>query len=124
MAGYTGKTLQGFLIAMNMDYPDTEFLVRNFESTNPDNFSGLDNPEIDQLIRLARTTQDRIVRQKIYTDLANKLKELAVTVNLFHPRSHAWIHNCVGGFKANILSDVYVDYTKVYLKKDCLERRG
>ena len=109
---------------MNMDYPDTEFLVRNFESTNPDNFSGLKSRAVDGLIHQARATQDRLARDYIYSDLVGLLNKAAVTVNLFHPRGHFWVHSCVENFEPNLLSDVYVDYRQVTLKDDCKMGRG
>jgi len=119
MDGYNDKTLQGFVVAMNLDYPDTEFLVRNFESTNPDNFSGLKDKRIDSLIQKARVTQDRISRDKIYAEVTNLIDNAAVSVNLFHPRSHYWVNKCVTGFEPNLLSDVYIDYSKVSLNGSC-----
>ncbi len=119
MKGYDNKTLQGFVVAMNIDYPDTEFLARNFESTNPDNFSGLKDPQIDSLLHKARLTQDRIERDKIYAKVMGLIDDATVSVNLFHPRSHYWISNCVLGFEPNLLSDVYIDYAQVSLKKNC-----
>jgi ABC-type transport system substrate-binding protein len=119
MKGYSEKRFQSFLIGMNMDYPDTEFLVRNFESNNPDNFSGIHDGEIDSLIHRARSTQDRVKRQQIYVQLVRKLKELAVTIDLFHPLGHFWIDSCVRGFVPNILSDVYIDYRSIWLDSEC-----
>jgi ABC-type transport system substrate-binding protein len=105
MQGYSDKKLQAFLVSMNMDYPDTEFLVRNFESTNPDNFSGLRDKVVDDLIRTARATQDRVLRQKIYVALVERLHDEAVTIDLFHPRGHYWIADCVKGFQPDILAE-------------------
>jgi oligopeptide transport system substrate-binding protein len=119
MKGYSDKSLQGFLLSMNMDYPDTEFLVRNFESSNPDNFSGLHDAGIDALIRKARATQDRVARQGIYVELVEKLREAAVTVDLFHPRGHYWASDCVRGLAPNLLADVYIDYKTVTLDPAC-----
>ncbi|MGK5083092.1 ABC transporter substrate-binding protein [Bdellovibrionota bacterium FG-1] len=119
MKGYSDKTLQAFLVSMNMDYPDTEFLVRNFESTNPDNFSGLHDEKTDALIRKARSTQDRVLRQNMYVDLVESLHDSAVTVDLFHPRGHYWAADCVRGFEPNILADVYIDYRAVSLEPGC-----
>jgi oligopeptide transport system substrate-binding protein len=123
MAAYSAKTLQAFLVSMNMDYPDTEFLVRNFESGNPDNFSGLKDKKIDALIHEARATQDRILRQNMYVDLVKLLHDAAVTVDLFHPRGHYWVNRCVQGFEPSILSDVYLDYRNVSLAPDCVKTR-
>jgi len=121
MKGYDEKSLQGFLVSMNMDYPETEFLIRNFESNNPDNFSGLNNPQIDLMIQKARLVTDKIQRTKFYQEVLNKIEEQAVTINLFHPRSHFWIHTCVTGFLPNILSDYYIDFRKVGLDANCLQ---
>ncbi len=124
MRGYAANTLQAFLVSMHMDYADTEFLVRNFESSNPDNFSGLKSPTIDRLIRKARATQDRVGRQRIYADLVRKLRLEAVTIDLFHPRGNYWVSSCVTGFEPNILSDAYIDYRSVSLKDACVGSRG
>lgn len=119
MEGYSTKTHQAFLVSMNMDYPDAEFLLRNFESTNPDNFSGLKNKKLDSLISQSRTLQDRKKREIVYREALELLDELAVTVNLFYPRANNWVAKCVQGFEPNILSDVYIDYSKVSLDETC-----
>jgi ABC-type transport system substrate-binding protein len=121
MKGYDEKSLQGFLVSMNMDYPETEFLIRNFESNNPDNFSGLNNAQIDLMIQKARLVTDKIQRTKFYQEVLSKIEEQAVTINLFHPRSHFWVHTCVTGFLPNILSDYYIDFRKVGLDANCLQ---
>lgn len=120
MEGYSKKTHQAFLVSMNMDYPDAEFLLRNFESSNSDNFSGIKNAKLDSLIAQARTLQDRKKREVVYYKALELLDELAVTVNLFYPRANNWISKCVIGFEPNILSDVYIDYSKVDLKPSCV----
>lgn len=122
MEGYDKKTLPAFLVSMNMDYPDTEFLIRNFESGNPDNFSGISDGKLDTLIREARATQDRIARTNLYQTIARRLEDLAVAVNLFHPRSHNWISPCVENFVPSILADYYIDYRAVEVDGSCSER--
>ena len=119
MKRYEAKSLQAFLVAMNVDYPDSEFLLRNFESDNPDNFSGMRDKEFDRLLASARGTQDRLERSKIYRVLADKLNENAYTVNLFHPRAHYWVNKCVRGFTPNLILDSYIDYRKVSLDSKC-----
>ncbi len=119
MEGYSKKTHQAFLVSMNMDYPDAEFLLRNFESNNPDNFSGLKNKKLDSLISQSRTLQDRKKREVVYREALELLDELSVTVNLFYPRANNWVAKCVQGFEPNILSDVYIDYSKVRLDETC-----
>lgn len=117
--GYAKKEHQAFLVSMNMDYPDAEFLLKNFESSSPDNFSGLKNEKLDQILKQARTQQDRKKRESLYREALILTEESAVTVNLFYPRANYWVSSCVEGFEPNILSDVYIDYTKVSLKSDC-----
>lgn len=119
MAGYDRKEHQAFLVSMNMDYPDSEFLLRNFESTNPDNFSGLKNARLDRILRDARSTQDRRKRESLYRSAVEIVESQAVTVNLFYPRANYWTSTCVEGFQPNILSDVYIDYAKVSLRDEC-----
>ena len=124
MAGYSNKSLQSFLVSMNMDYPDQEFYLKNFESNNPDNFSGLSDARIDALLKKSRTFQDRIDREKVYSEALDLIEKSAVTIKLFHPKANYWISNCVSGFVANILSEVYIDYSAVSLKPECTESLG
>lgn len=125
MEGYDKKTLQGFVVSMNMDYPDSEFLIRNFESRNPDNFSGVSDHELDRLINKARQVNSRESRNTIYGKIVQNLDHLAVTVNLFHPRAHNWVSPCVKGFIPNILADYYIDYRMVEVDSACQrELRG
>lgn len=119
MKGYAAKAHQAFLVSMNMDYPDAEFLLKNFESSNPDNFSGLKNKKLDELLKETRTQQDRKKRESLYQEALVLTEESAVTVNLFHPRANYWVSSCVEGFQPNILSDVYIDYSKVSLNSEC-----
>lgn len=119
MKGYEGKTHQAFLVSMNMDYPDTEFLLRNFESGNSDNFSGIKSKKLDALLKEARTHQDRKRRQEVYREAISLIDEEALTVNLFHPRANYWVSNCVEGLEPNILADVYINYEKVSFKSGC-----
>ncbi|OQW47614.1 MAG: hypothetical protein A4S09_14980 [Proteobacteria bacterium SG_bin7] len=123
MEGYAKKSHQAFLVAMNMDYPDADFLLKNFESDNSDNFSGLKNKNLDKLIKKSRATQDRKLREVYYREALKLLEVSAVTVNLFHPRANYWISKCVEDFKPNILSDVYIDYSKVSLSATCLAQK-
>lgn len=123
MDGYAKKSHQAFLVAMNMDYPDADFLLKNFESDNPDNFSGLKNKKLDFLLRKYRSTQDRKLRENYYKEAIRLTEESAVTVNLFHPRANYWLSKCVQNFRPNILSDVYIDYSQVSLSSKCLSHQ-
>ena len=120
MKRYSEKSLQAFLLAMNLDYPDTEFLLRNFESSNPDNFSGFHDRDFDKLLEKARSTQDRVARDALYERLASRVDEEALTINLFHPRAHYWVSKCVTGFAPSLLLDAYIDYRTVSISDDCV----
>lgn len=121
MRAYEAKSLQAFLVSMNVDYPDSEFLLRNFESGNPDNFSGTKDQVLNDLLARARMTVDRVKREAIYKKAAERLEELAPTVNLFHPRAHIWIHKCVRGFEPSLLAEAYIRYQNVSLDEACLK---
>ena len=123
MDGYAKKSHQAFLVAMNMDYPDADFLLKNFESDNSDNFSGLKSKELDNLLKKSRATQDRKLREEYYKSALKLTEESAVTVNLFHPRANYWVSKCVQNFRPNILSDVYIDYAKVSLSFNCPSKK-
>ena len=120
MKKYQEKTLQSFLISMNMDYPDSEFLLNNFSSHNPDNYSGVKDPLIDSWLNEARQLQDRIKRLKVYEKVAHRVNGLALSANLFHSKPHYWIHECVRNFEPNLLATAYIDYRKVSLDGTCL----
>ena len=122
MDAYQKKTLQSFLVAMNVDYPDAEFLLRNFQSSNPGNFSGIRDQSIDRQLSTAREIVDRMKREKIYRDVSDRVDSLAPTINLFHPRAHVWLHKCVRKFTPSLLSDVYIQYRNVQLDEDCMEQ--
>ena len=124
MDAYSKKKLQAFLVSMNIDYPDTDFLLRNFESTNPDNFSGLKSEELDGILLAARESQDRLTRIKFYLSAVEKIQRAAVVAPLFHPRQHIWTHACVRGLEPNLLADSYIDYRVVDLDSKCLSQRG
>jgi oligopeptide transport system substrate-binding protein len=119
MKGYQAKTLQAFLVSMNMDYPDSEFLLKNFESANPDNFSGINDTKINRLLKSARASSDRIEREGLYKLATNRVEDLSLSINLFHPRAHIWISKCVSGLVPNMLSDIYIDYASVRLSPGC-----
>jgi ABC-type transport system substrate-binding protein len=123
-ARYNAKTMQSFLMSQNADYPDPEFLVRNFASTNPDNFSGLRSEKVDKLIERARETDSRQERAKLYEKLAHTLNDEALTVNLLHYRAHYWFSPCVRGIELNSLGDVYLPYRKLYLESNCARKRA
>ncbi len=119
MEGYNKKSLQSFLVSMNMDFPDTEFLIRNFETTNADNFSGYSNNELDSLLHKSRGENNKISRKKLIERALIKIEEAALTINLFHPKANYWISKCINGLDANLLSDVYIDYSKVMKAERC-----
>lgn len=124
MEKYKNKELQAFLVSMIVDYPDSEFLLNNFSSSNPDNYSGLNEKEVDYLIDLARRQNDRLERNNTYKKLAKKINEKSLSVNLFHSRPHYWIHKCVRGFQPNMLATSYIDYKKVYFDEDCMHKEN
>ncbi|MEQ1875300.1 MAG: ABC transporter substrate-binding protein [Bdellovibrionia bacterium] len=119
MNSYNKRSMQAFLFSMNADYPDTEFLARNFESTNPDNFTGISSARLDRLIQNGRKTASRIERSKIYDEFGRALEDEAVTLNLFHYRAHYWLAKCVRGLQPSSLGDVYIPYRTVSLEGDC-----
>jgi ABC-type transport system substrate-binding protein len=121
MKRYEDKTLHTFLVSMIVDYPDTEFLLNNFASNNPDNYSGIKDAVIDKLLASARGLQDRVKRFKIYKKLSSRIESLALAANLFHSKPHYWIHKCVKGFKPNLLAVAYIDYRNVSFDNLCLE---
>jgi ABC-type transport system substrate-binding protein len=120
MNGYTAHRSAAFLVSMSVDYPDSEFLLQNFESKNADSFSGLKDPELDRLIHESRTAQDRVKREALHLKAVRRLESLAVAVNLFHPRQNLWVHECVQGLSPHLMGDIYLDYRKVQIDETCM----
>lgn len=120
MKRYEDKSLQAFLVSMIVDYPDTEFLLNNFASNNPDNYSGIKDSLIDNLLITARGLNDRLKRYKVYEQLAKRVNDLSLSANLFHSRPHYWIHNCIRNFQPNLLAVAYIDYRKVEFDSKCM----
>ena len=116
---YNEKSSQAFLMSMNADYPDVEFLARNFESDNPDNFSGIHSNKIDRLTRQARQMDSRVERSAIYEKLSRAIDDEALTVNLLHYRAHYWFDACVNGIELNSLGDVYIPYRDISISESC-----
>lgn len=102
-----------------MGFAPLETGQTTWDWTNSDNFSGLKNKTLDELIKKSRATQDRKLREAYYKEALKLLEVSAVTVNLFHPRANYWISKCVDNFKPNILSDVYIDYSQVSFSSKC-----
>ncbi len=123
MKNYENKSLQSFLVSMIVDYPDSEFILGNFSSTNPDNYSGVKDQIIDSLLAKARSMRDRLYRNEIYEKIAKRVDELALSVNLFHSRPHYWLDSCVKNFKPNLLAVAYIDYRKIHFDTKCLLER-
>ena len=121
---YDKKSAQAFLMSMNIDYPDAEFLLRNFVSTNPDNFSGLKDSKLDDLLEKARLTVEKRARERLYIEASERLNELVPTVNLFHPRAHVWVSNCVKNFSLSLIADSYIDYAKTSIDPACKKKIG
>lgn len=122
MKDYQEKRLQAFLVSMNIDYPDTEFMLLNFESKNADNFSSISNPQIDGLLKDARSDSDRERRIQKNLKVINILEEESVTLNLFHPRANYWVSKCVRNFEPNMLADIYIDYSTIELDHECAKQ--
>ncbi len=123
MDGYTKHTSQAFLVSMNMDYPDSAFLLQNAESTNPDNFSGLQDQELDRLVAKSRLVQDRVERDRIHTLAVKRFEDQAVTINLFHQRQNLWVHRCVSGLVPHLMGDIYLDYRQVHIDESCMKMK-
>lgn len=124
ISGYSTRKYQSFFLSMNMDYPDADFLLKNFESKNPDNFSGIKNIQLDKIIKEMRSINDKDKRLKAYNDAVGILDDLSLTINVLHPRNNYWTSTCVRGLEPNLLSSVYIDYRNVYFDEKCLSVKG
>lgn len=124
IGGYSTRKFQSFLLSMNMDYPDADFLLKNFESNNKDNFSAIKDAKLDKAIIKMRTINDKSKRLKAYEEAINIIDDLALTINVFHPKANSWVSKCVRGFEANLLSNVYIDYRTLHFDEACAKDKG
>lgn len=124
ISGYSTKKYQSFFLSMNMDYPDADFLLKNFDSENPDSFSGIKNLKLDKVLRNMRSINDKDKRIVAYNEAIGIVDDMALTINVFHPRNNYWTSKCVRGLEPSLLSSVYIDYRKVYFDEKCLNEGG
>jgi peptide/nickel transport system substrate-binding protein len=122
--GYSTKKFQSFFLSMNMDYPDADFLLKNFDSENPDSFSGIKNLKLDKVLRSMRSINDKDKRLMAYKKAIGIVDDMALTINVFHPRNNYWTSKCVRGLEPSLLSSVYIDYRKVYFDEKCINEGG
>lgn len=78
------------------DYPDPEdFLGKLFASDSQLNYIKYKNDEVDRLLQLARTEQDRTKRFSLYIDAEQKILDDAVVIPTFWPVAHQLVKSCV-----------------------------
>ncbi len=83
---------QMFDLAWIMDYPDEEDLLNiHFDSESPNNNTGYDNPEVDQLLRQALAEVDPAQRVELYRQAERIILQDVPWYPLFFSRYHVLI---------------------------------
>ena len=90
---------QMFLLAWSADFPDAfSFVDVLFGSQRPDNYSRLDDPEVDRRLELARAAPDTATRLRHYAAVESRVVERAVVAPLFFGVSHELVQPWVRGY--------------------------
>lgn len=80
------------------DYPDPEnFLGKLFASDSPLNYTRYNNPEVDALLKQARTETDRTRRYALYAQAEQKILDDASIIPTFWSVEHLLVKPCVQG---------------------------
>ncbi|MEX1253859.1 MAG: peptide ABC transporter substrate-binding protein [Dehalococcoidia bacterium] len=83
---------QMFLLAWIMDYPDEENILNiHFDSESPNNNTGYDNPQVDDLLRQAFTEPDRTARTDLYRQAEQLILQDVAWFPLYFDRYHVLI---------------------------------
>jgi len=78
------------------DYPDVEdFLGKLFASDSPLNYTRYNNPEVDALLKQAKTETDRTKRFQLYAQAEQKILDDATVIPTFWSVSHTLVKPCV-----------------------------
>jgi oligopeptide transport system substrate-binding protein len=89
-------TFQMFDAGWAADYPDPEdFLDKLFASDSQQNEQGYNNPDVDALLKQARSETDRTKRFQLYSQAEQKILDDAAIVPTFWPIEHMLVKPCV-----------------------------
>lgn len=89
-------TYQMFDAGWAADYPDPEdFLDKLFASDSLQNEQGYLNPQVDALLKQARTETDRTKRFTLYSQAEQQILNDAAIIPTFWPIDHTLVKSCV-----------------------------
>ena len=84
-----------------------DFIQQNFLSGEPNNTSGYENPEMDELIRAGLETQDREERAAIYQQIQQLIIDDAPWINLYTSSTFEGLRDTVRGFEHYLSGGLY-----------------
>lgn len=97
------------------DYNDPSTFLDLYVSNNPQNHSGYNNPEYDNLINQASLQADLVKRSELLLKAEELLLDDAPIIPLYTYVGRHLVKPKVGGFEKNILDKTYDRY--IYIKK-------
>lgn len=110
-----------FRLGWTVDYPDPDdFLYTNFHSSNINNgynFSHYSNIEVDKLLEQARFELNQNIRNELYQKAEQIILNDAPWVPVFYYTTHILVQDYVKNIKLTPLGIPYIQFYKVWLKK-------
>jgi len=81
--------------------PEQKWHSSNAENSGSSNFGGLDDPDVDELIRRGQAELNRATRFEIWRKLHRRLDELQPYLFLYDAPSTYALHSEIGGFRSS-----------------------
>jgi ABC-type transport system substrate-binding protein len=114
----TEGRLPVFLYAWYADVPDPDnFLTKLFHSRSPRNYTRYQNPVVDELLNVARTTAEPLRRVELYRRAEQVIVDDAVVLPIWHYTYERLFQPWVRSVEVNGLGDPYIPMRKVWLAR-------
>lgn len=110
---YASTNSVAFLLGINQEYADTNFLVRSLKSNSGSNFLGINSVELDNLIKNSENEQDSKIRSELHKKINTFLISQYSFIPLMHINHFFWHKSCVSGIKLSPISEGYFNYRNV-----------
>ncbi len=114
----TKKDFETVIIGWSLGIdPDDKSIWNSGEYPAGFNFIKYNNPEVDRLIELGRSTIDRSKRKKIYGQIYELITDDAPYLFLWYPKAITGVNKRVGGLSKPGPAGLFLNIEKVFVKK-------
>jgi len=113
---FSGK-LQAHIETDEVKNDEAYTLLKYFESTNNENLSRINDPDIDKLLHEVVLTNELSKKNELYRQIDNIILDKAYALPILYPSNYSIIDGRYHGNEYRILTQ-YVDFTKIWKEKD------